>query len=77
MLLSRMFIAIIRTIYHLVKKLAMVVKVTPSLVDFKTDSFIVGLNIANSLPGNTISTVVFLRSLPAMHIQDAWETMCS
>lgn len=70
-----MFITTVKTIYHLGEKLAMVVTESPSLVDFKRDIFVAG-NIANPLPRNTISAVVFLRSLPAMHIQDTWETMC-
>lgn len=76
MLLSRTFITIIKTVYHLGRKLAMTVRESPSLGDFKTDIFIVGLNIANPLPSKTVSAVDLLRSVPAMHIQDTWETMC-
>lgn len=76
MLLSRTFITIIKTVYHLGRKLAMIVRESPSLGDFKTDIFIVGLNIANPLPSKTVSAVDLLRSVPAMHIQDTWETMC-
>lgn len=76
MLLSRTFITIIKTVYHLGRKLAMIVRESPSLGDFKTDIFIVGLNIANPLPSKTVSAVDLLRSVPVMHIQDTWETMC-
>lgn len=54
----------------------MVVRKSPSLGDFKTDIFVICLNIANPLLINTISAVVFLKSLPAIHIQDTWEIVC-